>query len=202
MRKLADEIRGVRQPSDEDRVRHAEPFARSCDLCNASQRTDRRMPKHLRERYAENPDARFGLVASSRDRDLGRFAVPNDYQSTKRMRNGPWYGDDESAEGGRSCRHLRECVTEFGAQGLELDAVLLAWGTDFRREGDGWNTNRARSYMRGGPVVRDPWQLRSNAYRVLLTRARDATVVFAPPLPELDATYDYLTTSGFRRLTT
>ena len=31
---------------------------------------------------------------------------------------------------GRSCRNLRECMTEFGAQGLELDATLLAWGTD------------------------------------------------------------------------
>lgn len=155
---------------------------------------------YLRERYAENPDARFGLVASSRDRDLQQFGVPNDFQSTRRMRNGPWYGDAESAEGGRSCRHLRECVTEFGAQGLELDAVLLAWGTDFRCKGGGWNTDRARGYARGGPIVRNPWQLRSNAYRVLLTRARDATVAFVPPLLELDATYGYLTDSGFRPL--
>jgi Uncharacterized conserved protein (DUF2075) len=44
------------------------------------------------------------------------------------MRLGPWYGDGEESH--RSCRHLRECVTEFGAQGLELDGVLLAWGTD------------------------------------------------------------------------
>lgn len=155
---------------------------------------------YLRERYAENSDARFGLVASSRDRDLGRFGVPNDYQSTKRMRNGPWYGDDEAAEGGRSCRHLRECVTEFGAQGLELDAVLLAWGTDFRRKGEDWNIDGARGYKRGGPVVKDRWQLRANSYRLLLTRARDATVVFVPPLPELDATYEYLRGSGFRVL--
>lgn len=89
---------------------------------------------YLRDRYAENPDARFGLAASSRDRDLVRFGIPNDFQATKRLRYGPWYGDDETAEGGRSCRHLRDCVTEFGAQGLELDAVLLAWGTDFMRD--------------------------------------------------------------------
>jgi len=157
---------------------------------------------YLRERYAENPDARFGLVASSRDRDLERFGVPNDYQATKQLRYGPWYGDDETAPGGRSCRLLRDCVTEFGAQGLELDAVLLAWGTDFMREGNGWTIARARGYRRGGPPVRSPWQLRSNAYRVLLTRARDATVVFVPPLPELDATYGYLTGSGFRPLST
>jgi len=157
---------------------------------------------YLRERYAENPDARFGLVASSRDRDLVRFGVPNDFQATKQLRYGPWYGDDEPVPGGRSCRLLRDCVTEFGAQGLELDAVLLAWGTDFRRKGNGWNIDRARGYKRGGPPVRNPWQLRANAYRVLLTRARDATVVFVPALEELDETCDYLVGSGFRPLST
>ena len=157
---------------------------------------------YLRERYAANPDARYGLVASSRDRDLVRFSVQNDYQATKQLRYGPWYGDDEAAPGGRSCRHLRDCVTEFGAQGLELDAVLLAWGTDFKREGSGWSIDGARRYQRGGPPVRDPWQLRANAYRVLLTRARDATVVFVPPMPDLDATYEYLVANGVRPLST
>ena len=36
--------------------------------------------------------------------------------------------------------------------------------------------------------VRDPFQLRVNAYRVLLTRGRDGAVIFVPPLTELDAT--------------
>ncbi|MBE3032418.1 MAG: DUF2075 domain-containing protein [Actinobacteria bacterium] len=36
--------------------------------------------------------------------------------------------------------------------------------------------------------VRDPFQLRVNAYRVLLTRGRDGAVIFVPPLAELDAT--------------
>jgi len=76
--------------------------------------------------------------------------------------------------------------------------VLLAWGTDFVRAGTGWSDSRARRYRRGGPPVRDPWQLRANAYRVLLTRARDATVVFVPLLSELDETYRYLVASGFR----
>jgi len=54
------------------------------------------------------------------------WLTPNDFQSTRRVRYGRWYGDDEDAPGGRSCRQLRECVTEFGAQGLELDALLRA----------------------------------------------------------------------------
>ena len=81
-----------------------------------------------------------------------------------------------------------------------MDAVLLGWGTDFRRFAGRWDIDRARAYKRGGPAVRDPWQLRANAYRVLLTRARDATVVFVPPLTDLDETYAFLVASGFRIL--
>lgn len=161
---------------------------------------DIEVAKHyLRERYSENPLARYGLVASSKDKDLMRFGIPNDFQSTKRVKYGPWYGDNETAAGGYSCRHLRDAVTEFGAQGLELDAVLLAWGTDLARVQGKWSNHRARGYQRGAHV-KDPFQLRLNAYRVLLTRGRDATVVFVPQWSELDETWHYLVSSGFREL--
>lgn len=159
----------------------------------------RKAEAYLKERYAENPDARFGLVASSKDRDLGKFGVPNDYQSTKRVRYGPWYSDPEDAPGRYSCRHLRDAVTEFGAQGLELDAVLLAWGTDFIREKGRWTNQKARGYRRSSHI-KNPFQLRMNSYRVLLTRGRDGTIVFIPPLSELKETSEYLEKSGFRFL--
>jgi hypothetical protein len=155
---------------------------------------------YLRERYADVPAARFGIVASSRDRDLERLGIPNDFQSTKRIRHGPWYGDPEDIPGSQSCRLLRDCVTEFGAQGLELDATLVAWGTDFRFADGRWDVSRMRRYARGGAPVRDAAQLRANAYRVLLTRARDASVIFVPPLPELDETWAFLRAAGFRPL--
>jgi hypothetical protein len=154
---------------------------------------------YLRERYAENRDARFGLLASSRDRDLQAFGVANDYQSTKSVRYGPWYGDPEDHYDRRSCRHLERCVTEFGAQGLELDAVLLAWGTDFVLSSGRWSNALARSYKRG-TKVKDPFRLRTNAYRVLLTRARDACVIFVPSLARLDETYEYLERAGFKTI--
>ena len=72
-----------------------------------------------------------------------------------------------------SCRRLTICVTEFGAQGLELDSALLGWGTDFMLEGGSWSNARASGYKHR-TLVRDAFQLRMNAYRVLLTRARDA----------------------------
>lgn len=154
---------------------------------------------YLRDRYADDVHARFGIIASSRDKDLPRFGINNDFQATKQVRFGPWYGDDEYHPDGRSCRCLRDCVTEFGAQGLELDATLLAWGTDFERHGDVWSNQNARKYQKAS-MIRDAMQLRRNAYRVLLTRARDATVVFVPPLPRLEETYSYLVQAGFVKL--
>lgn len=154
---------------------------------------------YLRERYSDAPAARFGLLASSKDRDLIRFGIQNDFQSTKRVRYGPWYSESEGAFGKDSCRKLESCVTEFGAQGLELDAALLAWGTDYVRRDGKWTNELARGYKKKARV-KDPFQLRKNSYRVLLTRSRDAVIIYVPPLSDLDETYGFLLGSGFSPL--
>lgn len=154
---------------------------------------------YLRERYADNRDARFGVLASSRDRDLVSFGVRNDFQSTKRVRVGPWYGDAEDAYDSRSCRLMEECATEFATQGLELDATLLAWGTDLLLDGGTWSNANAARYQRPR-MVKDARQLRVNAYRVLLTRGRDACVLFVPPVECLDETWRYFEAIGFIQL--
>ena len=61
------------------------------------------------------------------------------------MRLGPWYGDEEDNPNSKSCRLLQSCVTEFGAQGLELDAALIAWGTDFVQDKGSWDTSNVTS---------------------------------------------------------
>jgi hypothetical protein len=154
---------------------------------------------YLRERYADSSAARFGLIASSRDKELIRFGIQNDYQSTKRVRYGPWYSDPESEFGSASCRKLESCVTEFGAQGLELDAALLAWGTDYIRHNGLWTNEYARKYKKKGRV-KDAVRLRKNSYRVLLTRSRDAVIVYVPPLSDLNETFRFLLSSGFSPL--
>lgn len=152
---------------------------------------------YLRERYGEDPDARYGLLASSRDRDLEACGVPNSWTATRSVRLGPWFAD--GPESALSCRALTSCATEFKVQGLELDAALLGWGTDLRRDEGVWTNVGARAYRRGDPV-RDAMQLRRNAYRVLLTRGRDATLVFVPRLAILDETFSHLLDAGFRTL--
>jgi hypothetical protein len=153
---------------------------------------------HLRGVYSDKPEARFGLLASSRDKDLASFGVPNGFWETKRLNQnpGPWYSEGDDDPKRRSCRSLRECMTEFGAQGLELDAALVAWGSDLRLDAKQWSSRQMRRYQKPH-LVRNPHQLRVNAYRVLLTRARDAIVIFVPPLPEMDETHQYLVESGF-----
>ncbi len=153
---------------------------------------------YLRNRYGEAPDARFGLVASSRDKALDPWGIPNGWHDTQQVRLGPWYGDGEK-DSAYSCRHLRACVTEFGAQGLELDGVLLAWGTDLVRRNDRWSNAWAKRHARSAHV-RDSFRLRLNAYRVLLTRRRDCTIIFVPPMSELDDTAAWLQECGVRML--
>jgi hypothetical protein len=68
-----------------------------------------------------------------------------------------------------------------------------------RRQHDG--ARGVGAVVRGGRSgLMDAFRLRVNAYRVLLTRGRDATVVYVPSLPALDETFDHLHVAGFRTL--
>ena len=155
--------------------------------------------EYLFDRYDENPRARYGMLASSRDRDLVKFEVMNDYQSTKNIKIGPWYS--EGPEHPHSCCRLERPVTEFQAQGLELDMALLCWGTDLMWKGERWDIGKAKQYRpRGVTQPVNPFQMRVNAYRVLLTRGRDGTVVYVPEIDELDETFRFLAYNGFKEL--
>jgi len=146
--------------------------------------------RYFWERYGSDQQARFGLLRSSRDKELEPFGIS---QPHRHFACGPWYADPEQSPA--SCRRLTDAITEFQAQGLELDSVLLAWGTDLMLKGGEWSNEHAKQYQRRKDV-RDPLRLRKNAYRVLLTRGRDGTVIFVPPLSDLDDTFRYLCDSG------
>jgi hypothetical protein len=150
---------------------------------------------YLLERYEVSPNAKFGLVASSKDKILPNFGVDNTFQTTKRLRVGPWY-NAEPAEA-MSCCQLTTVATEFASQGLELDAALLAWGSDLRIHDGGWTIDMSRGTRK---PVRDPLAMRKNVYRVLLTRGRDATIVYVPRSTSLELTSDWLVCCGVRLL--
>lgn len=93
-----------------------------------------------------------------------------------------------------SCCGLDMVVSEFESQGLELDLPIVCWGDDFWWGEDEWVSRRGRPHR----LVRDPHRLRTNAYRVLLTRGRERLVIFVPPSPaaQMDATFGALRRAG------
>jgi hypothetical protein len=148
---------------------------------------------YLRERYANAKEARYGLLASSKDKWLPEFGVDNTFQTTKRLRVGPWYNAAPSAPA--SCCQLDTVATEFSSQGLELDCALVAWGSDLLWAESQWSIAESRG-TRG--KLKDPMALRKNVYRVLLTRGRDGTVIFVPPDGRFNRTFDHLRGVGMR----
>jgi hypothetical protein len=150
----------------------------------------------LWKKYANQPDARFGLMTSSRNKRIAE--VIDEPERAKFFRAGPWYADPESSP--HSCRRLQEAITEFAAQGLELDHALVIWGTDFVRRGGRWDNSAAKTYRKSSGV-QDALQLRRNAYRVLLTRGREGVILCLPEfMRELDEMYAALVDAGCEEL--
>jgi len=157
--------------------------------------------RYLWGRFIKDAEARFGLMISSRDKCLGGYGVP---QIGKYLPVGEWYVEDEINP--NSCRRLREAITQFEAQGLELDAALVCWGNDLTwaaQKVDGteshWDISKGKKWKKTS-VIRDPLALRRNTYRVLLTRGRQGSVIFVPPQPDLDDTYAKLISVGCETL--
>ena len=147
--------------------------------------------EYLRDRYQTDQTTRYGVIASSKFRQLGKYGV----QVSKHpfYYYGQWY--QASPDDPRSCCRLEVAVSEFGCQGLELDMPLVCWGPDLLWQENSWKTKFRKSFQ-----VRDPHRLRLNSYRVLLTRGRDGFVVFVPLGNEFDSTYGALLTAGVSRL--
>jgi hypothetical protein len=149
--------------------------------------------EYARTRYLGHPDKRYGFVASSKAKNLQPHGIDNDFQATKRLRHGPWYNDDPGSP--NSCCALAAVATEFACQGLELDFPLVCWGDDLWWGSAGFESKPSKA--KGKYQLKNPHQLRVNAYRVLLTRGRDGMCVFVPPgETSMDATAGMLLESG------
>jgi DUF2075 family protein len=147
---------------------------------------------YVKERYKEQEDKRYGLLASSKAKNLPKWGIHNEYNYTKNMREGPWYNDPPSSF--NSCCALRDVATEFSCQGLELDFPIVCWGDDFVWDGI-WNSPPAKRSK-----AKDPHRLRVNSYRVLLTRGRDGFIVFIPLEIGMQSTYEVLKGAGVREI--
>lgn len=137
---------------------------------------------------------RYGLVASSgalRLKPEGIY-VKNDID----VKN--WFLNDKDDV--RSSYYLEDVVTEFQIQGLELDYTIVAWDADFRYI-NGWTYNKFSGTKWQNINSDDNKNYLKNAYRVLLTRARQGMAIFIPNGDDndgtrlrkfYDGTYNYL----------
>ena len=105
--------------------------------------------------------------------------------------------------------YLKDMATEFQVQGLELDWVGVVWDGDLRHHENGWHHH---SFIgnRWQTIRKSDRQLYlKNAYRVLLTRARQGMVIVVPEGTDehptrdpvfYDGTYRYLKSIGIEEL--
>jgi hypothetical protein len=116
-----------------------------------------------------------------------------------------WFLDGK--EDVRSSYYLEDVATEFCVQGLELDWTCVTWDADFRSAKTGWEHWSFRG-SRWNQIKKSERQLyQKNAYRVLLTRARQGMVIVVPMGDSEDATrkpefynptFEYLQQVGFQ----
>ena len=146
---------------------------------------------------------RYGIVVSSQAERLKPHAID------VRVKTDPvkWFLD--GSEDTRSSFYLEDVATEFQVQGLELDWACVVWDGDLRVHGDAWSHHQFRGsrWNRINKVERKRYL--ENAYRVLLTRARQGMVLVVPkgdtedPTRSesfYDPTYSYLRSLGIPEL--
>ena len=125
---------------------------------------------------------RYGLVASS-----GALRLKPDGVHVKAAIDAPnWFLN--SRQDVRASYYLEDPATEFAIQGLELDWVGMCWDADFRRADGGWSFHDFVGAR--WQTVRDARRQAylANAYRVLLTRARQGMVIYVPKGDDADHT--------------
>ncbi len=146
---------------------------------------------------------RYGIVVSSQAERLRPHGIhvkaPTDPIH--------WFLDGK--EDVRSSYYLEDVATEFDVQGLELDWTCVTWDADLRYSPAGW---MHKSFLGAKwRNINDPdrQKYQTNAYRVLLTRARQGMVIVVPagdrddPTREpafYDPSYRYLKGLGFKEI--
>lgn len=146
---------------------------------------------------------RYGMIVSSQAIRLKPYAI--DVKSP--MDPIHWFLDEKDDI--RSSYYLEDVATEFQVQGLELDWACVTWDGDFRYSSNGW---KCHSFVgsKWNNINKEERKLYlKNAYRVLLTRARQGMVIVVPSGDKEDQTrrpdfyndtFNYLVRIGFQQI--
>lgn len=127
-----------------------------------------------------------------------------------------WFLEDKTDI--RSSNYLEDAATEIQVQGLELDYACVLWDADMRCENGRWLYYKFNGKNKWNPENnKENQKYMLNAYRVLMTRARQGIVICVPTgndrlgsdgfpedptrLPEFyDGTYKYLKSLGLEEI--
>lgn len=146
---------------------------------------------------------RYGLVVSSQAYRLKPLAI--DVRS--QIDHVKWFLNAKNDV--RSSYYLEEVATEFQVQGLELDWVALVWDADLRCNGSSWDHNSFQGSQWKKINKPERKMYLQNAYRVLMTRARQGMIIVIPVgnqddssrLPEFyEGVYNYLKHVGIETI--
>jgi len=146
---------------------------------------------------------RFGLLVSSEAIRLKPLAVD------VRASVDPIHWFLDSKDDIRSSYYLEDVATEFQVQGLEVDWACVIWDGDFRRAKKGWEYRSFVGSKWNQIKKEDRKVYLKNAYRVLLTRARQGMVIVVPngdaedptrASAFYDPTFSYLRQIGFQEI--
>jgi len=127
---------------------------------------------------------RFGIVVSSEGYRLKAHGID------VRPKINPIHWFLNGKEDVRSSYQLEDVATQFDVQGLELDWACITWDADFRYSENGWKHWSFRGARWNRMKKPERQNYLKNAYRVLLTRARQGMVIVVPPGDYEDKTRD------------
>lgn len=143
---------------------------------------------------------RYGLLASARADRLKPYAIQ------VRTPIEPIYWFLNGKDDVRSSYYLEDVATEYKVQGLELDWTCVTWDGDFRFHESGWQHFAFEGTKWNKVNKKERQMYLKNAYRVLLTRARQGMIIFIPEGDSADLTrkadfydptFSYLKQIGF-----
>jgi hypothetical protein len=146
---------------------------------------------------------RIGLVGSSGGRRLRPLGIDVKNEITAE----DWFLNDASDV--RSSHYLELVATEFDIQGLEIDYVCLAWDINFYFNNGEWNYQSFEGTKWKSIISEIDKSYLRNAYRVLMTRARQGLIIFIPygdtldptrPSELYDKTYNFFSSCGIKTI--
>lgn len=159
--------------------------------------------KYWIKQQAKNKNCRYGLIASSQAKRLRAEGIWVECKCKPEK----WFleGKDDI----KSSYFMEEVATEFDIQGLEIDYAIVGWDADYRYENKHFECYKPSGSKWQTINKLDKRRYLKNAYRVLLTRAREGFIIFVPNGDNTDITrlckyydgiYNYLKEIGIEEI--